>query len=96
MVFSALKMLLELGGSNLAPLLASVSPEKLLRIYSRPYANAAKFLIDEMGDLCDRFGNKVDLESLLTGQWVLMGGSKSIFVRQVMWEADHARLALNY
>lgn len=92
----ALTMLLELGGSNLVPLQVAVSPLKMLRIFPQPSASSPVFLIDEMGDLCDRFGNKVDLGSLPTGQWVATGGSQAVFVRRVMWEADTARLTLNY
>jgi hypothetical protein len=93
---SAFKMLLNLGGSDLAPLLAGVSPAKLLRVFPQPEATTPAFLIDQIGNLCDRFGNKVDLGSQPTGQWVLMGESQPVFVIHATWEASKAQLTLNF
>lgn len=93
---SALKLLLELGGSNFATLLVSVNPEKMLRIYPQPDANTAVFMIDQDGNLCHSFGYKVDLESLPTGRWVTIVGTQSVFIRQVVWNANKARLTINY
>ncbi|MGB4594514.1 MAG: choice-of-anchor R domain-containing protein [Anaerolineaceae bacterium] len=93
---SALKSLLALGGSDLVPLLASVNPSKLLRIYPQPEATVPAFMIDQNNVLCDHFGNKVDLESLPTGHWVQYGESQPVFIQQVTWEAVKTQLTLNY
>lgn len=93
---SAFKMLLNLGGSDLTPLLAAVSPTRQLRVFPQPAAAAPTFLIDQNGSLCDHFGNPVDLELLPWGQWVLIGDAQPVFIQKVTWEASKAQLILNY
>lgn len=93
---SAFKRLMRLGGDELAPLLATVSPFRSLRVSSQPGADTPAFQINEAGDLCDRFGNSVGVGSQPTGQWVAIWGAQAVFVRQVMWQADTGRLTLNY
>jgi hypothetical protein len=101
---SALEMLMALGGADLNPLLASVSAEKWLRVFPQPDGSAPEFMVDQDGNLCDRYGNTVGLESQVAGQWVSppwgiygsVGGSQAVFVRQVMWEADKGQMRLDY
>ena len=93
---SAFKKLLRLGGGELALILATVSPTKLLRVAMQPEKNTPAFLIDEAGDLCDRFGNPVESGVHPTGQWVAVRDSQPVFIKQASWEAETRRLTLNF
>jgi hypothetical protein len=89
--------LLRAGSSDQRKMLASVTPERVVRVYKAPLSSAPNCLIDKRGEVRTLQDHPLLLPGEAVGSWGLIGsglaGAAAMWIDQVTWQDGRLKVS---